>query len=574
MAKIQGGDRQLVDNLDRLTERAGQVLSSAFVQTRSRQILCRSVGVLSLFALAVLGLEGLRYLAGYPSLGLRAWQYGLLVLGAALAFAAVWLLRDYLKRSFARGRALSLYDRQLGLANRLETAEEFAQAGERSGFMAAAIDDAAAPAQRALDSELHPVAADRRWPVTRWSLLSVPATAVLLLLTSWLGGLELTRAGLASSAADGPDRPPNTVLAAVSGQAATDTAWDDMQGAQDTSDADGEGQVDAAPDSDRQLIASDSGGQPNLPQPSDHTANSQSGGLPAGSDSQPKAAASGSQQSPGSRSEQAAGRSDRQSPVSPQTGRQSTAGEERRSQQVAAGEEAANADTRAAPGDASRADDQGGSEPGQSGEQGEQGVPDERGDQGLPSGEGESPGEEPGDSRSDGETSSAAGGQSEGAAPSEAMAQAQEQGEGQGQGESEEQNEDGKGGQPSARNEEGMGGRGEGSGPSDDPIKKNRGAATAMLALPVRDRLVGVRGEGPEHTRQEQSPAEDAAAAPVAVDARTARGERIGSLQPARVSGWSRGVVKNYFDGLRGEVPGNEAESSNTTSGNGEGEQE
>ena len=85
-----------------------------------------------------------------------------------------------------------------------------------------------------------------------------------------------------------------------------------------------------------------------------------------------------------------------------------------------------------------------------------------------------------------------------------------------------------------------------------------------MLALPMRDRVIGSRGPGPEHVRQEQSPAREERSAPVAADARTPRGDRIGTLQHARVSRWSRDLVQGYFDGQRAEAAGERAERTTT----------
>ena len=105
-------------------------------------------------------------------------------------------------------------------------------------------------------------------------------------------------------------------------------------------------------------------------------------------------------------------------------------------------------------------------------------------------------------------------------------------------------------------------------GDSNDGIKKNRGAAKAMLAVPKPDRLVGVRGDGPEQIRQEQSVPEQQQAAPAAANARTERGDRIGSLQQAQVSNWSRTLVRDYFD--RGEAAG---DAPSTTMDSSEGTQ-
>ena len=94
-----------------------------------------------------------------------------------------------------------------------------------------------------------------------------------------------------------------------------------------------------------------------------------------------------------------------------------------------------------------------------------------------------------------------------------------------------------------------------------------------MLAVPKPDRLIGVRGEGPEQIRQERSVPQEQQAPPVAANARSARGERIGTLQQTEVSGWSRQLVMNYFD-RPGSAPGEIAsDTPSTTTGSSEGQQ-
>ena len=563
-----GIDRRLNDDLDRLSERAATVLRRAYLQVRGRQVLSGTLNLLFLFVLPALALELVRYLAGYAPLGLRWWHYGLLVFSLAGVIAACRLLWDYLHHSFARGSALGLFDHQLGLANRLATADEFIGASKRSGFMSAAIDDAIEPAKRALHRVPQAPETDRRWHLSRWTLLSAPGTALLLLAASWLGSLELAGAGTVALARDNADRRPGSVLAGTTGQSAALSDWNDVDSERRPGEAGGEGSAAYGPESADEAVAGPRGDEPGRQAPGDGVAGSESGGLPSGAGARPDAAAPDSRHAAAAGAGSTASLDDRETPDNPQAQRQ--AGDGRRpAGKTAAAERAGGSDGSDAPGNAAAADEHGGTD--EAGENNGRSAGEERG--GLQNREGDGSGETRGDGRPDGETGVAAGDEAASDPGSESMARGQEQGDGQGAGESEEQNEDGKGGQPAARTEQGMGGRGEGSGLSNDPIKKNRGVAAAMLALPMRDRLIGSRGIGPERVRQQQSAAREAPAASAPAGARERRGDRIGTMQRARVSGWSRDLVKNYFDGLRAEA-GEPTESRTTGSDDDQGERQ
>ena len=559
-------------NLDRLAERAGGVLSRARLTVRVRQVLSRTVSLLCLFALPGLLFELLRFLAGYAAPGLRWWQHAALVLAFASVFAAGWLWRDYRSHRFARGATLGLFDRQLGLANRLATADEFIVAPGRSGFMAAAIDDAVEPAERAMHSQAQPIHVDRQWHLSRWSLASVPGTAGLLLLTTWLGGLELANAGAEpGSPASGASSPDLAVIGTVTENPAGETgmrsAAEPLRLARSDADTGNTASADA-PESEAGHVAANPSGRSAQQQGGDRrSTSSQSGGMPSGAASRPQAAASGQQAARSKPS--ASGQQDRQSAAEPQ---------------AASGErQAASAtDTSSPAGESGSSDSPGDS--GQSGDDGQDGGAGAESAQAQAGqGEGEQSDSQSGagqgeedDQRGEGEQSN------EGAGEGQRTAEGESQNSGESGGEPDaraERQSQGEGGQPDF-GQQSAEGTGEGRSSGEDAIKKNRGAAKAMLALPTADRLIGRRGEGPEQTRQEQSLPLAEQVAPVPAGARPQRGDRIGTLQHARVSGWSRDLVMSYFDRPHDEAAGGKTESANTNTntntntnaGNGQGD--
>ena len=88
----------------------------------------------------------------------------------------------------SRSRALAEADRQLGLSDRLVTADEFMRSGARTGFQQAAVEDASlrseAAASAALEAPEAAISGSRRLPV--WGALSL----LLLALSAWVSTLE------------------------------------------------------------------------------------------------------------------------------------------------------------------------------------------------------------------------------------------------------------------------------------------------------------------------------------------------------------------------------------------------
>lgn len=81
-----------------------------------------------------------------------------LALAAPLALVAVRSWLAYRRQPADRPRSLALFDRQLGLQDRLQTADEFSRRAEATDFQRAAVADAEACAAKSLGAELEPVA--------------------------------------------------------------------------------------------------------------------------------------------------------------------------------------------------------------------------------------------------------------------------------------------------------------------------------------------------------------------------------------------------------------------------------
>ena len=571
-----GDRRQLRGDLDRLVRRARKVLDKAYLGARSRQVLCRTLALSFLFALPLLLVELVRYVAGYPSFGLHGWQYAALVAGGAGVFALGWLLRDFLRHVLPRRTTLGLFDRQLKLANRLATADEFIGARERTGFMQAAIDDAVEPVQRAMGSNAQAIGADPRWPLSRGALLSALVTVCLLLMTIWLGAQEQGTTGgelFAGTVDDFGASPDLSVVPRLDDETAREEArrsGDELLAEKTPGAEPGETADAAVPDS-VDSSAPQPGGQPALLESqSEPSAGQPAGGVPSGAGSRPAGQTAGGQQSTSGR-EASTGEENRQAGSE----RQQASGQQQAGSTQSSGQQSANQSGDAADSDSAASGDQSAdsgqesaagndssaapTDSAQSAQNAQQQAANRQSAQQQPGQRaGQPQGSESGQGRERGRTDGEGAGGEQGGGEPDAQGQAQSQGQG---------------GQPNAGQSQSSSSGGEGRGAGDDPIKKNRGAAKAMLAVPKPDRLVGVRGDGPEQIRQEQSVPQEQQAAPVAANARSERGERIGTLQQTEVSGWSRALVKNYFDRGGSATAGVPGDASSTTTDSSEGQQ-
>ena len=361
-----------------------------------------------------------------------------------------------------------------------------------------------------------------------------------------------------------PTAAPVSVTAGTAEQLVADTSRENGREARGVNEIGTDGSASATFGPEEPDAAGRRDGQFDAQTQAASAASGPPGGLPSGTDRPSSASSAAGRQSPAgdSRSGDNAASDSRQTEQ-----RAGTAEGGRRPEETGTAGQSGQSGSNDSPGNAGASGDD------RSSSTGETGAADaerERGERGTTNGGDERGNDEQGSGRSEDSSSDALG--DGGLARKDAATPGEEPGEGEGRGESPEQHADGKGGQPGVMERQTMGGRGEGDGgPANDPVKTNRGAATAMLALPMRDRVTGSRGQGPEHVRQEQSPAREEQAAPAAADARTPRGDRIGTLQHARVSRWSRDLVQGYFDSQRAQPPDGRTDS--TTDDPDQGEQ-
>jgi len=163
----------------------------------------RALSLLIVVPAAGLVLQAIRYLEG--------WQAGsifplVIWLGLTLAVPLGWLFykAGTLRISIDRRRALLAADRELGSADRITTADDFMQQEEPSGFMKAAVDDAATWARQGRDARLD-MTVDPQ-PRNRWAWLAVPASATLLGLVFLAG--QYTRPAETATAGTSSIVPP------------------------------------------------------------------------------------------------------------------------------------------------------------------------------------------------------------------------------------------------------------------------------------------------------------------------------------------------------------------------------
>ncbi len=137
----------------------------------------RALGLLLVVPIAGLLLQGIRYLEGWQAASI----FPLVVwVGLTVAVPLGWFLykAGTLRISIDRQRALLAADRQLGSADRITTADEFMQKSTTSGFMEAAVDDAATWAEQGRDTRLSMNVDSQPRKILAW--LAVPASALLL----------------------------------------------------------------------------------------------------------------------------------------------------------------------------------------------------------------------------------------------------------------------------------------------------------------------------------------------------------------------------------------------------------
>ena len=548
---IDSPRQQLNQNLKTLASRAEKKLAKVYLGNRCRQLLRWLILSLAFFPIPLLLVEICRYAFGVEPFGLTVWHYtGIALIAAVLVFLSrlVW---GYMALSIARHKSLALFDQQLKLANRLTIADEFMAVQQRTGFMDAAIDDAVAPAGKALKTELQPITDRRSIRLSRWSLASVPSAVALLLLTAWLGGIHLTSADVEAS---------QPILLADSNSPRLEVLPDETQLLSEQSDRDsnkqmgtdgkGESNDGESPDSESGDTSRNTGGQAGRQAPQQNSAESQSGGTPAGPKSQAQSASAGSQQSA------ADGRQQRAS--SERAGQQAS---QQRQQVSSAGQqqEASGSKQKSSQSDQSAHSDNAN----QNSTADSRASKQARSQQGQQAGKG----------NSSSQNQSQSGSESQNQNQNQSQNQNQKQGQGQSresqnQGQSQSQKggesqQDQKqaskssGGLPGGKKGSTTGDSRNGQGSANNEIKKNRGAAKAMLAMSVADHLIGAHSRGPEQIRQEESTPQREQVGQLPAGQRFQRSERIGELHHAKVSGWSRRLVENYFNQLRNHANSN-----------------
>ena len=154
--------------------------------------------------------------------GLSLWPFGLaMTIVTALALPAVALaacvLFEFARHRIDRRMSLALYDRQLGLKDRLQAADEYLEKPDRSDFEQAAVEDARGHAQTALGRSLAPVRIRPPELIPPHRRLGALA-AVLLAAALWLGQYSAVEAAL-----------EETVTAAIPGDFRDDTLVEQLR---------------------------------------------------------------------------------------------------------------------------------------------------------------------------------------------------------------------------------------------------------------------------------------------------------------------------------------------------------
>ncbi len=136
--------------------------------------------------------------------GLGAWPFGLfMTIAVALALPALvvagCVLTEFLRHRADRRMCLALYDRELGLKDRLQAADQYLGKANRSDFEEAAVEDARGYAKTALARQLPPIAIrppDWVPPHRRLGALA----AVLLAAALWVGQYSASQAAIDETA--------------------------------------------------------------------------------------------------------------------------------------------------------------------------------------------------------------------------------------------------------------------------------------------------------------------------------------------------------------------------------------
>lgn len=178
---------------DRLQDQLNRLAAQGARRLKRWVLRCACDRYLKLLFPAALCVSGAILLAELldTAAGTSLWPFGLAVtvlVALALPVLAVagCVLFDFARHRIDRRMCLALYDRDLGLKDRLQAADQYLSKADRSDFEQAAVEDARGYAQTALDRKLPPVAIrppDWIPPHRRLGALAV----VLLAAALWTG---------------------------------------------------------------------------------------------------------------------------------------------------------------------------------------------------------------------------------------------------------------------------------------------------------------------------------------------------------------------------------------------------
>ena len=190
---------------DRLQEQLNRLAAQGASRLKRWVLRCACDRYLQLLFPAALCLSGAILLAELldTAAGLSLWPFGIAVtilvaLALPILVVAGCVLFDFARHQIDRRMCLALYDRDLGLKDRLQAADQYLAKADRSDFEEAAIEDARGYAQTALERKLPPlVIRPPGWipPHRRLGALA----AVLLAAALWIGQYSASEASVSET---------------------------------------------------------------------------------------------------------------------------------------------------------------------------------------------------------------------------------------------------------------------------------------------------------------------------------------------------------------------------------------
>ncbi|WIO74706.1 hypothetical protein QP938_02045 [Porticoccaceae bacterium LTM1] len=529
-AKLASREFGVQLSLNHLAEAGGQWLRQCHLKRRAQELVGCALLWLAVFPVPMLMAELVRYAWGQPSWNLSFHHYVSIALGLALLVTVIRWISQWFTLTISRTAALARYDRELSLSDRLVTAEEFSRRETRTPFMVAAIEDAGQLARAAQRHKLHETDPSPTL-ISPPAIVSIWLAIVLMLLSVWVGAQQQAPGIVVSGVSVDITGSSGSVDLRDQGQNSTN-------GSQLASEpAAGAGDMELAGNQDspqQQANSSEGAGQQAdlASQQSSEAEASSHGGAPkatAGSESGNGLASEGK----GGLSKSASGNRSKKEKKENTNGEKSSAG-------ASSSAHSATSNSDGGVGEGSNADssvemeEEGGDgvmvgsnrlEAEQKPEEIE--VSDDDPQEFEEGGEGGEQGEE---ESQNGQAKTASGGKPDPNAESKRAKQESSE---------------------SSSSESQVGKPADGRGEGEDPIKKERGAPSAILGVPMRDKLIGKSGIGPESMKQEQTQPSAESAVSLLAQSRMKRSNAMRALEPTAVETWSEPVVKNYFKSLR-----------------------